>query len=139
MAFTPPVAEQAFVLDVVAGMDSLAALPPFAAATPDMVEAILAEAGRLAVETFAPLNRIGDTEGARWSADGITLPAGFREAYAAYVANGWGSLDADPAHGGQGLPFVLAAAVQEQMTAANMAFSLCLMLTQGANRAPAAR
>jgi alkylation response protein AidB-like acyl-CoA dehydrogenase len=132
MAFTPPVAEQAFVLDVVAGMDSLAALPPFAAATPDMVEAILAEAGRLAVETFAPLNRIGDTEGARWSADGITLPAGFREAYAAYVANGWGSLDADPAHGGQGLPFVLAAAVQEQMTAANMAFSLCLMLTQGA-------
>jgi alkylation response protein AidB-like acyl-CoA dehydrogenase len=132
MSYVPPLAEQAFVLDVVAGMDGLAALPPFAAATPDLVEAILSEAGRLAAETLAPLNRIGDIEGARWSPDGVTLPAGFREAYGAYVVNGWGSLDADPAYGGQGLPFVLAAAVQEQVTSANMAFSLCMMLTQGA-------
>ncbi|WP_156679952.1 acyl-CoA dehydrogenase [Sphingomonas profundi] len=132
MTYTPPLAEQGFVLETVADLPGLAALPPFADATADMVEAILAEGGRFAAEAFAPLNRIGDTEGARWSADGVTLPAGFREAYAAYVANGWGAVGADPAYGGQGLPFVLATAVQEQLTSANMAFSLCMMLTQGA-------
>ena len=138
MSYTPPLAEQAFVLETVARLPALAAFDRFAAATPDMVDAILDEAGRLAAETFAPLNRRGDNEGARWSADGVTLPPGFREAYAVYAANGWAGLGADVAHGGQGLPFVLACAVQEQLTSANMAFSLCMMLSQGAIAALAA-
>src|SRR5690606_32557063 len=62
----------------------------------------------------------------------VTLPTGFAEAYRHFAEGGWSGLAANPAHGGQGLPFALACAVQEQITSANMAFSLCMMLTQGA-------
>jgi alkylation response protein AidB-like acyl-CoA dehydrogenase len=132
MTYTAPVAEQRFVLETIAELDSLTRLPAFEAATPDLVEAILTEAGKLATGAFAPLNRIGDQQGAKLSDGTVTLPQGFRDAYQQYVEGGWGSLGADPAYGGQGLPFVLASAVQEQLTSANMAFSLCMMLTQGA-------
>ena len=132
MTYTAPLAEQRFVLDHVARIGDLAALPGFEAATPDMVDAILGEASKLAADVFAPLNRIGDTEGAKRDGDDVRLPAGFAAAYARYVEGGWASLGAHPAHGGQGLPFVLASAVQEQLTSANMAFSLCMMLSQGA-------
>ena len=132
MTYTAPVAEQAFVLDTIADLAALNRLPAFEAATPDLVQPILEEAAKLSGNVFAPLNRKGDTEGARWSDGAVTLPAGFAEAYRQYVEGGWGSLGADPVHGGQGMPFVLASAVQEQLTSANMAFSLCMMLSQGA-------
>ena len=132
MSYTAPVTEQRFVLATIADLPGLALLPQFAAASPDMVDAILTEAAKLAENVFAPLNRLGDQQGAKWADGVVTLPAGFRDAYQQYVDGGWGSLGADPAHGGQGLPFVLASAVQEQLTSANMAFSLCMMLTQGA-------
>jgi len=132
MTYTAPIAEQRFVLDTIADIAGLSALPGFEAATPDMIDAILGEAGRLAEGVFAPLNRIGDTQGAVKDGDEVRLPAGFADAYRLYVEGGWASLGAHPAHGGQGLPFVLASAVQEQLTSANMAFSLCMMLSQGA-------
>ena len=132
MTYTAPIAEQRFVLDTIADLPGLARLNGFEAATPDMVEAILTEAGKLASGVFAPLNRIGDVQGAKLADGVVTLPPGFAEAYKLYVDGGWASLGASPDHGGQGLPFVLASAVQEQLTSANMAFSLCMMLSQGA-------
>jgi alkylation response protein AidB-like acyl-CoA dehydrogenase len=132
MTYKAPVAEQRFVLDTVADIAGLQRLPPFAEATPDLVDAILVEAGRLAADVVAPLNRIGDVVGAKLDNGVVTLPEGFQDAFRQYVAGGWIGLGADPAHGGQGLPFVLAAAVQEQLTSANMALSLCPMLTLGA-------
>jgi alkylation response protein AidB-like acyl-CoA dehydrogenase len=132
MTYVAPIAEQRFVLETIADMGQLAGLPAFEAATPDLVEAILTEAGKLSAGVFAPLNRVGDVQKAQWQDGVVSLPPGFRDAYQQYVAGGWGSLNADPAHGGQGLPFVLATAVMEQLQAANMAFSLCMMLTAGA-------
>ena len=132
MTYTAPIAEQRFVLETIADIGGLSALPGFDAASPDMIDAILEEAGKLASGVFAPLNRIGDTVGAKLANDVVTLPPGFAEAYARYVEGGWAGLGASPAHGGQGLPFVLACAAQEQLTSANMAFSLCMMLSQGA-------
>ncbi|MBA4758527.1 acyl-CoA dehydrogenase [Sphingosinicella sp.] len=132
MTYTAPVTEQRFVLETIADLPGLAQLPRFEAATVDLVDAILEEAGKLSAGVFATLNRIGDTEGAKLANGVVTLPAGFRDAYAAYVEGGWMTLGADPAYGGQGLPFVLATAVQEQTTSANMALSLCPMLSQGA-------
>ena len=125
MTYTAPQAEQRFVLETIAEIASLGV-------EADMVEAILGESAKLAGNVFAPLNQPGDRQGARWSDGAVTLPPGFREAYAQYVEGGWSTLGASPDHGGQGLPFVLASAVQEQLTSANMAFSLCMMLTQGA-------
>ena len=132
MPFMPPVAEQRFVLETVSGIGELAATHRFAAATPDMVDAILEGAAEFAAGEFAPLNRIGDTEGARWTDGKVTLPAGFRKAYAAYVEGGWGSIDGPEEFGGQGMPFALATVILEDLGSANMAFTLCPMLTVGA-------
>jgi 3-(methylthio)propanoyl-CoA dehydrogenase len=138
MPYTAPTTEQRFVLDVIADLPGLAALPAYAGATPDMVDAILAESGKLATNVFAPLNKSGDKAHAKLNDGVVTLPAGFAEAYAQYVEAGWAGLGVPEAHGGQGLPFAVAVAVQEQITSANMAFALCMMLSQGAIEALAA-
>ena len=132
MNFTAPTADQVLAIRVNAGIDELAAQPRFAAASPDMVEAIVEGIGQFAAGEFAPLNRKGDTEGAKLANGTVTLPAGFAEAYRAYVEQGWNAVAGDEAHGGQGLPFTLAANVLENLGAANMAFSLLPMLTVGA-------
>ncbi|MFN5780441.1 MAG: acyl-CoA dehydrogenase family protein, partial [Novosphingobium sp.] len=132
MDFTAPTADQVLAIRVNAGIDELAAHPRFAAASPDMVEAIVEGIGQFAAGEFAPLNRKGDQEGAKLANGTVTLPAGFAEAYRAYVEQGWNAVAGDEAHGGQGLPFTLAANVLENLGAANMAFSLLPMLTVGA-------
>jgi alkylation response protein AidB-like acyl-CoA dehydrogenase len=138
MPYTAPVAEQRFVLDCIADLPGLAALPAFANATPDMVDAILGESAKLASGVFAPLNAIGDRTHAKLQDGTVTLPPGFAEAYQLYIDGGWAGLGVAEAHGGQGLPFAVAVAVQEQLTSANMAFALCMMLSQGAIEALAA-
>jgi len=125
MTYTPPLEEQKFVLDHVV---EIAAMLD----DRDLVAAIVEGAGAFAAGTFAPLNRIGDEVGARWSADGVTMPAGFREAYQAYVEGGWGTLAGPADYGGQGLPLTLACIVMEDLGSANMGFSLVMMLTPGA-------
>lgn len=132
MSFTAPTADQVLAIRVNAGIDELAAQPRFAAASPDMVEAIVAGIGQFAAGEFAPLNRKGDIEGAKLANGTVTLPDGFAQAYRAYVEQGWNAVAGDEAHGGQGLPFTLAANVLENLGAANMAFSLLPMLTVGA-------
>ncbi len=132
MEFVAPVADQLLALRVNAGIGELAAHERFAAATPDLVEAFVEGIGAFAAGEFAPLNRKGDLEGAKLASDTVTLPDGFAEAYRAYVEQGWNSAAADPAFGGQGLPFSLAANVIENLGSANMAFTLLPILTVGA-------
>jgi alkylation response protein AidB-like acyl-CoA dehydrogenase len=132
MTYTPPIKEQRLLLRHIVGMAALAEHAPFAEATPDLVDAILEGAGQFAAGEFAPLNRIGDEVGARWSPEGVILPPGFREAYRAYVEGGWGTLAGPSAFGGQGLPLSLACVVMEDLGSANMGFSLCMMLTPAA-------
>jgi alkylation response protein AidB-like acyl-CoA dehydrogenase len=132
MTYTPPITEQRFLLRHIVGIDELTGHERFTEATPDLVDAILEGAGAFAAGEFAPLNRVGDQTGAKWSPEGVTLPPGFRDAYRAYVEGGWGTLSGPVEHGGQGLPFTLATVVMEDLGSANMAFSLCMMLTPGA-------
>jgi 3-(methylthio)propanoyl-CoA dehydrogenase len=132
MTYVAPIAEQRFVLETVTGIGELAETDRFAAASPDMVDAILEGMGALAEGEFAPLNRIGDTDPPRWADGNVTMPPGFKDAYRAYVEGGWGALDGPESFGGQGLPFSLATIVLEDMGTANMAFNLCPMLTVGA-------
>jgi alkylation response protein AidB-like acyl-CoA dehydrogenase len=132
MSYTPPITEQRFVLDTVTRIDEIAATDRFAAASPDMVDAILEGAGAFACGEWGPLNWVGDQHKAVWANGVVTMPPGFRAAYKAYVDGGWGSLDGPEAFGGQGLPFALATVVLEDLGTANMAFTLCPMLTVGA-------
>jgi len=132
MAFSAPVAAQNFVLKHIVGIDALAQHARFADATPDMVQAIVEGIGAFAEGEFAPLNRIGDTVGARLVNGKVVMPEGFVAAYKSYVANGWGSINAPAEFGGQGLPFSLATVALDSLGGANMAFALCPILSVGA-------
>jgi alkylation response protein AidB-like acyl-CoA dehydrogenase len=127
MTFTAPVRDQRLVLDVVAGIYELDHAPE-----PDMIEAVLEGAAALAEGEFAPLDRAGDTIGARWDNGVVRMPQGFAGAWKSFVEGGWMSLAADEAHGGQGLPHLLSAALMENLNAANLGFALCPMLSMGA-------
>ena len=132
MSFNPPSIDQVLSLRVNAGLDTLAETERFAAASSDVVEAVVEGAGQFAAGEWAPLNRKGDTEGARIVDDKVVLPDGFAQAYADFVEAGWNSISAPEEFGGQALPQSLAVAVLECMGTANMAFSLLPMLTVGA-------
>ncbi len=132
MEYSAPTADQVLAIKVNAGIEEIASHPRFAAASPDMVEAIVEGIGQFAAGEWAPLNRIGDLEGARLANGTVTLPQGYAEAYRAYVEQGWNAISGDEEHGGQGLPFTLAANVIENVGTANMAFGLLPMLTVGA-------
>ena len=132
VSYAAPIEEMRFVLKEVADLPSLAQLPGYEDASPDMVDAVLEEAGKLASNVLAPLNTVGDQTHARRSDDGsVKSPAGFREAYAEYRDNGWNAVPFSPEWGGQGLPWAVAFAIQEMWQSANMGFGLCPLLNQG--------
>jgi alkylation response protein AidB-like acyl-CoA dehydrogenase len=131
-AYQAPIKDMQFVLRELAGMEQVGKLPGLEEATLDTVDAILEEAGKFASGVLAPLNASGDQQGAVWQKGSVTMPAGFKQAYGQFVENGWNGIGCDAGHGGQGMPKVVVAAVQEMWKASNMAFSLCPLLTTGA-------
>jgi alkylation response protein AidB-like acyl-CoA dehydrogenase len=135
--YSAPVADTMFVLQHVVKLGALAdELPGFSAASLDVAEAILIEAGRFASERLLPLNQSGDREGCTRSPDGsVRTPEGFRDAYGALTAGGWTALAAPEVYGGQGLPAVIATAVSEYFNSANQAFAMYAGLTAGATEA----
>nr|WP_247718004.1 acyl-CoA dehydrogenase family protein [Qipengyuania proteolytica] len=115
-----------------AGIEELAQSERYAAAEPDMVEAIVEGIGQFAAGEWAPLNRVGDLEGAKLENGVVRLPDGFEAAYHAYVEQGWNAISGPVEFGGQGLPFTLSCNVLENLGTANMAFNLLPMLSVGA-------
>ncbi len=130
--YSAPLRDIRFLLSEVVGLDRIAALPGFELATPDLVDAVLEEAGKFAKNVLGPLNQPGDTNAPTLANGVVTTGAGFADAYAQFVAGGWNALGADPEYGGQGLPRLVAAAVDEMWQSANLAFGLCPLLTRGA-------
>lgn len=130
--YTPPTADQLLAIRVNAGIEELAQTERFAHAEADLVEAIVEGVGAFAAGEFAPLNRIGDLEGAKLENGVVRLPDGFKAAYDAYVEQGWNAIASPVDFGGQGLPFTLSCNVLENLGAANMAFNLLPMLSVGA-------
>ena len=130
--YVAPLKDIRFVMQELADLEQVIALPGCEEASPDVVDAILEEAARFSSEVLSPLNIVGDRNGAKWLDKKVATPPGFKEAYSQFVDNGWNGLGCDPEFGGQGLPKLLSTAVSEMWKGANHAFSLCPMLTQGA-------
>jgi alkylation response protein AidB-like acyl-CoA dehydrogenase len=126
-----PVADIRFAA-ALAGFADVAVLPGAEDLTGDLFDTVLEEGGKLAAGVLAPLNRVGDKQGSRLENGIVRTPDGWADAYRAFVDGGWNSVPFDPAYGGQGLPWLVATALNELWQSANMAFGLCPMLTQGA-------
>ncbi|MCY0149787.1 acyl-CoA dehydrogenase C-terminal domain-containing protein [Hoeflea sp. G2-23] len=131
--FKAPVDDTLFILNDVLGYERYMNLPGFADASPDIVEAILQEGGRLSEEVLFPLNQSGDQEGCTRHDDAtVSTPKGFKQAFKQYCEGGWLGLAAPAEFGGQGLPYVLHTAVSEYMISANLSLMMYPGLTQGA-------
>jgi len=133
--YKAPLNDIEFVLHELIGPQGLAGCPDLADYSAETASSVLAEAARFAETVLAPLNKTGDREGAHWSAQGVTTPKGFKEAYRQFVQGGWPQLGSSPEFGGQAVPQILTSAVQEIWASANLAFKLCPMLTHGAAHA----
>ncbi|MCB2109788.1 acyl-CoA dehydrogenase C-terminal domain-containing protein [Albidovulum sp.] len=129
--YTAPTRDLAFVLNEVLDVKAMD-IPGYGDLAPDFTGAILEEAGKLAREVLAPLNASGDREGCRLENGVVYTPAGFKDAFAAMKDGGWNGLDLPEEYGGQGLPYLMNAAVGEIFVSANMAFNMYQGLTHGA-------
>ncbi|HMO45146.1 MAG TPA: acyl-CoA dehydrogenase family protein [Rubrivivax sp.] len=132
-SYTPPLRDMRFVIeDVLQAPAGWAAMPGFAEIDADTARAVLEEAGKFASEVLAPINAAADLQGCSWRDGAVSTPAGYPEAYAAYVAGGWPALSCHPDDGGQGLPALLDAALNEMIAAANHGWTMYPGLLHGA-------
>jgi 3-(methylthio)propanoyl-CoA dehydrogenase len=130
--YAAPLEDMRFVLENVADLAGLTTLPAFDRFDLDTVWCVLDENARFMEQLVAPLNRSGDVQHSRWDSGNVTTPDGFREAYQKFVAAGWGGVPFPAEYGGGGFPWLVAVVLQEIVTAANLSFSMCPLLTQGA-------
>src|ERR1700751_2742682 len=133
--YRAPIRDMKFVIDELAGLESLATLPGYEEVNSELMGTVLEEAAKIAGEVLAPINKLGDERGASLTKEGVVAAEGFGAAYRQFVENGWNGLSGDPEYGGQGLPGVVAAAAVEMWNSANMSFALCPLLTAGAMEA----
>ncbi|UVJ46291.1 acyl-CoA dehydrogenase [Pseudomonas sp. LS1212] len=130
--YTAPLRDMQFILNELGHLDQVSQLPGCEDITGDLADAILAEAGKFAQGVLSPLNVSGDREGARWVDGQVHTATGWHKAYQQFVEGGWNALSCEPEYGGQGLPRLVSALVEEMWNGANLSFGLCPMLTRGA-------
>ena len=129
--YNAPLVDIRFLLKEVAGLPDIAKLPGCEEAMPDLVDAVLEEAGKFAAGVLAPLNSVGDRAGCRLEDGKVITPAGWGEAYQQFAAGGWVGLGLSPEYGGQGLPKCVATPVWEMWFSANTAFTMLPQLNTG--------
>ena len=130
--YIAPLRDMQFVLNEIAGLEEICALPGNEECSVDLVESILDEAAKFANGVLDPINRNGDNQGAVVKDGAVTTSPGFKDAYQLFCETGWNAMPFSPEFGGQGLPAAVTMAVNEMWKSANMAFALCPMLTGGA-------
>ena len=132
MTYTAPVDDILSALKTVAHLDARLANGLYPGLDADTIRAVLEEAGKFASDVLAPLNQSADRAGLKLVDGVVETPPGFREAYNQFAAGGWTALPCPETYGGQGLPEIVSAPVGEIWNAANLAFGVCPLLTQGA-------
>ena len=132
MIYNAPIKDMMFLVDEWLGIEGLRSLPGYEEFDREILEAVLEEAGKFCSTEILPLNRDGDEHGAVFADGAVTTPPGFKAAYQKFIENGWTSIDADPDHGGQGLPKLVSFLIDEMLGATNLAFKLYSELSHGA-------
>ena len=131
--YQAPLRDMRFVLEHwLQAPASWAESPAFAEVDLPLALQVLEEAARFSSGVLAPLNAGGDRQGCGWQDGEVTTPDGFAAAYRAYVQGGWPALACAPGHGGQGLPQLLDAALQEMLYASNHAWAMYTGIAHGA-------
>ena len=130
--YRAPVEEIAFTMKHVAGMRAAIEAGVLGDLSEDLVDAILAEAGRFATEEVAPLGAIGDRQGAVIEDAAVRMPDGWKDFYRRWIEGGWNALSGPVEYGGQGLPTLLGVAALEMWNSGSMAFGIGPTLTMGA-------
>ena len=131
MPYKAPLDEYQFLFDHIVGFSKVTQTDRFTETTPDLVSAILGEAGKLCEEVLAPVQRAGDQHPAVLENGVVRTSPGYAEAYNAIAEGGWVSIAAGPDYGGMGLPMTLTTAVNEMMSAACLSLQLNPLMTQG--------
>ncbi|HEY9281660.1 MAG TPA: acyl-CoA dehydrogenase [Eoetvoesiella sp.] len=131
MSYRAPTQDIRFILKELADLDGILALPGFEEVSEDLVDAVLEENAKFVEQAIAPLNHTGDTSPAKWSDGAVTTSPGFKKAFKEFAQGGWQGLQHDAQWGGQGLPKLVGAPASENINSANLAFSLCPLLTDG--------
>ena len=131
MPYKAPLDEYQFLFDHIVGFSKVTQTDRFTETTPDLVSAILGEAGKLCEEVLAPVQRVGDQHPAVLENGVVRTSPGYAEAYNAIAEGGWVSIAAGPDYGGMGLPMTLTTAVNEMMSAACLSLQLNPLMTQG--------
>lgn len=131
MSYTAPLTDYRFLLDHVVGFSDVQATDRFADAAPDLVDAILAEAGKLSETELAPLQRPGDLHPARLENGVVRTSPGFAEGFRAIADGGWIGMSANPDFGGMGLPMALTTCMNEMMSGACLSLQLAPLMSQG--------
>lgn len=132
MSYVAPLKDMLFVMNELADLAAINALPGCEDATPETVEAVLEENARFCGEVIAPLNQAGDRHPSEWKDGKVTTTPGFKEAFKAYAAAGWQGVQHPVDFGGQGLPKLVATPCMEMLNSASLSFALCPLLTDGA-------
>jgi alkylation response protein AidB-like acyl-CoA dehydrogenase len=132
MSYTAPVKDMLFVMQELAGLDGIAALPGFEDATAETAQAVLNESAKLCGEVLAPLNVEGDRNPSSWRDGAVTATPGFKDAFRQFAEGGWQGLQHPVEYDGQGLPKLIATPCVEMLNASNLSFALCPLLTDGA-------
>ena len=133
--YKAPIEDIKFVLHELLGAEQLTSIEEYAEASPDLVDQILEEGGKLCEEVLFPINQSGDEEGCTWDNGAVRTPKGFKEAYDAFTQAGWCGVSSDPEYGGMGLPQLVNTAMQEMICSANFSFGMYPGLSQGAYEA----
>ncbi|MYB35207.1 MAG: acyl-CoA dehydrogenase [Gammaproteobacteria bacterium] len=130
--YKTPTRDFMFAIQHLADLEGIMALPGNEDISPELVQTVIEEAGKIAEEILDPLNKVGDLQGVRLENDRVLTAEGWKEAYQTFIEGGWNGLPFKPERGGQGLPWLISTAIIEIWHSVNMSFALCPLLTQAA-------
>lgn len=127
-----PIKDMKFILEELCDFNNLSSFPAFSEVNEELVGQILNESARFTNEVISPLNQLGDKQASKLINGSVKTPDGFKEAYGQFIDGGWNGTPFSPEYGGMGLPWTLTTALMEMWQSANLAWSLCPLLTVGA-------